>query len=190
MTIDPNTFLSGVLGGQGANSSFEPQRTDGALLYVTGIGNGASDNVFTWSLKSFPLPKLTLAPQSVAYLHEKRKYAGNPEFEDITVAFNDYIDIGTASTLLSWFYQVYDPRTGSKGLKKNYAKPGFVKMFAPDGSMERQWNLYGLWLSSFDPGDIEQGGEEMTTITGTLVIDKAVAADGFGLAAPRGPSGG
>lgn len=187
MTIDSNTFLSGVLGGAGANSSYEPQRQDSALLYVTGIGNGGVDNVFTTSLKSFPLPKLTLAPQQVGYLHEKRNYAGNPEFESFNVAFQDYVDLATMQTLMSWFYQVYDPRTGIKGLKRNYAKPGFVKMFAPDGSYERQWNIYGMWPSAIDPGEVEMGAEELISIQGTFIIDKAVAADGFGLLAPIVP---
>jgi hypothetical protein len=186
--LDPATFLSGVLGGAGANSSYEPQRSNGALLYITGIGNGGIDNVVTLSLKSFPLPKYSIAPQMVGYLNEKRKYAGNPEFEDMQVTFNDYVDLGTMATLLAWWYQVYDPRTGIKGIKANYAKPGFVNEFAPDGSFERKWLLYGVWPSQLDPGEVEQGSEDLIQVSMTLTIDKSVADAGFGLAAPIVPA--
>lgn len=182
-----NKFLSGVLGGN-ANSSYEPQRTNGALMYVTGIGNGGVDEVFTIGLKSFPLPKVTNAPQQVGYLNEKRKFAGNPEFDDISVQFQDYADLNTAQTLLAWRHQVYDPTTGKIGLKSQYARTGLVKLFAPNGDFERQYHLIGMWPSAFDHGEIDQQGDDMLTIMCNFCIDKAIPDVGLAPAAPGSTS--
>jgi hypothetical protein len=171
-------FLSGVLGGN-ANSSYEPQRVSGALLHVTGIGNGAVDTTFTAALKSFPLPKWTNTPQIVGYLNEKRKFAGNPEFDDLSVSFQDYVDLNTAQTLLAWDQLVYDPNAGTIGLKANYARTGLVQMFAPDGSFTRQYHLIGMWPSSFDHGEIEQGGDDLLAINVGFAIDKAIPDAGL-----------
>lgn len=186
--VDASTFLSGVLGGN-ANSSYEPQRTNGALLYVSGIGNGASDSIFTLSLKSFPLPKVTVAPSMAGYLNEKRKFAGEVAYDDLSIQLYDFVDLKTMDTMLNWFHQVYDPRTGQKGLKSTYAKHGFVKLFAPDGSFERQYDLVGLWPSSVDPGEIDQNADDLISISMNFCIDKAIPVDGFTLSDPITSSG-
>jgi hypothetical protein len=179
----PN-FLSGVLGGP-VGGVYEPQRTNGALLYVTNIGAGGIDEVLTLSLKTFALPKVTNNPQMAQYLNEKRKFAGMPEWDDLPITFHDYVDLKTLTTLLAWRNQVYDPRTGKVGLKSQYAKNGFIKCFAPNGDFERQWDLIGIWPSNLDPGEIDMQGEDFVTITCNFVIDKAIPSTGL-----NGPSTG
>jgi hypothetical protein len=175
------------IGQQGAVTKFEPQRSNNALLHIAGLQNVAaqqgmtmdSTDVLTLSLSSFPLPKRSVGIIEVGYLNEKRKFAGNPTYDDLSVVFKDYVDAGTAKILWAWNFAVHNPTNGKTGLKRNYGKNGWVQMFAPDGSMERQYDLFGIWPSSFDPGDIDMMGEEALNITVTLTIDKTIPSLGL-----------
>jgi hypothetical protein len=182
----PTSFLQGVLGQPSYTVPYEPQRTNGALLYIN-LDNdtaGYDAETLTLSLKTFSLPKVDVAPSQVGFLNEKRKFAGEVTFDDINVTFNDYVDRGTLTSLLNWFYQVYDPRTGKKGLKVDYAKTGFITMFAPNGDYNRQWNLMGVWPRNVDPGEADQGADDLIQVSMSLSIDKAIPAEGFDLNAP------
>lgn len=184
-------FLSGVLGGQTGAATLEPQRSNGALLHIQLAGVGPlNDDDLVLAINTFPIPKVNNGIIEVNFLNERRKFAGNPVFEDLSVVYKDYVNKAVADTLLSWRHQVYNPHTGAVGLKSAYGKSGFVQMFAPDGTLERQYNLIGIWPSSYDPGDIDMAGEESLNITVTLTIDKAVPSTGFEAAkAARGAGG-
>jgi len=155
---------------------WEPQRVNNALLHISEL-DGDDDLVL--ALSSFPIPKVTNGVIEVGYLNEKRKFAGLPTFDDMSVVYKDYVDKNTANILQKWRYQVYDPRTGKIGLKSVYARSGYVQLFAPDGSAERQYDIEGIWPSGFDPGDADLQGEDTMNITVTLTIDKAYPSAGF-----------
>jgi hypothetical protein len=185
-------FLDGVLGGRKNAHDLEPQRSNNALLHINDVPGAGSDNELVLSLSSFPIPKSNNGVVELAYLNEKRKFAGNPTFDDLSVIFKDYVNKGVADALLQWRQQVYNPHNGTIGFKKVYAKTGFVQLFAPDGTGVRHYNLFGVWPSTYDPGDIDMAGEDTINITVTLTIDKAVPAEGFGAANPatKGAAGG
>ena len=182
----PINFLQGVLGS--TNFAFEPQRTNNALISVVGLeGQGTKDDILTLSVASFPLPKVNNNPIEVGYLNEKRKFDGNPVFDDLAIVFNDYLDVQTAALLWRWRYKVYDPTRGTIGLKSQYAKNGWITLFAPNGDekFNRVYKLIGIWPSQFDPGEIDLAGEDLVKITMTLTIDKAIPDRGL---APDGTS--
>lgn len=186
-------FLQGVLGGQAGAATLEPQRVNGALLHIQVDGVGPlSPEDLVLALSSFPIPKVNNGIIEVGYLNEKRKFAGLPTFDDLSVVFKDYVNKPVADTLLSWRHQVYNPHTGAIGLASVYKKSAFVQLFAPDGTFERQYNLQGVWPSTYDPGDADLAGEESLNITITLTIDKAVPSQGFEASSPstRGAAGG
>ena len=179
-------FLEGVLGGQKTSPNLEPQRTNNALLFINNVP-GLGDEDLVLALMSFPIPKVNNGVIEVAYLNEKRKFAGNPAFEDMSVLYKDYVNKSVADSLLQWRHQVYNPITGAVGLKSVYAKTGFVQMFAPEGSFERRYDIFGVWPSTYDPGDIDMAGEDALQITLTLTIDKAVPSEGFDAASGSTP---
>jgi hypothetical protein len=72
---------------------------------------------------------------------------------------------------------VHDPTTGFSGYPSDYKKNGFVVQYDVKGEVNRQWNVYGIWPSSFDPGDADQAGEEIVRINMTLTMDKALLTD-------------
>ena len=157
---------------------WEPQRVNNAVLHFSDL---PGDEELVLALSSFPLPKKTHGIIEVGYVNEKRKFAGLPTFDDLSVIYKDYVDKNTANILLKWDRLVYNPLTGRMGLKAEYAKDGYAELFAPNGEFIRHYDLIGCWPSGFDPGDIDLMGEDTVNITLTLTIDKAYASDGFNL---------
>jgi hypothetical protein len=173
----PVDFLQGVLGSN-ANKSFEPQRVNNALLRIFGLddGQGGKEDTLVLALASFPLPKTNNNPIEVGYLNEKRKFAGNPVFDDLAVVFNDYVDQNTAAIIWKWRYKVYNPSTGHIGFASEYKKRGDITLYAPNGDEQynRVYEIIGAWPSQVDPGEIDLAGEDVVKITITLTIDKAI----------------
>jgi len=157
---------------------WEPQRINNALLHIADL-EGDEDLVL--ALQSFPLPKQTSNIVEIGYVNEKRKFAGVPTFDDLSVIYRDYVDKNVAQMLWRWRKLVYDPQTGRIGLKSQYAKNGWVEMFAPNGDFIRRYEMIGCWPSGMDPGDIDLAGDDAIQITMTLTIDKAFPSDGFDL---------
>lgn len=156
-----------------AQGSFEPQRSNNAVLAIEGLGSGRED-LLTLSLDTFPLPKQQNGNIELDYLNEKRKVAGKVTIDDMDIVYKDYVDKETAKILWEWRLQVYNPNTGQVGLAKDYKKTGLITMFAPDGSLQREWKLYGMWPMNMDPGDIDMAGEENLKITMSISVDKAI----------------
>jgi len=157
-------------------ANWEPQRVNNALLHVADL-DGDDDLVL--SLLSFPLPKRTVGTIEIGYVNEKRKFAGLPTFDDLSVVYKDYVDRNLLNILWKWAMLVYNPKTGAIGLATQYKKNGWVEMFAPNGQFIRRYDIIGLWPSAMDPGDIDLMGEDSLNVTVTFTIDKAYPGDGF-----------
>jgi len=155
---------------------WEPQRVNNALLHISDL---EGDDDLVLALMSFPLPKRTMGIIEVGYVNERRKFAGLPTFDDLSVVYKDYVDKNTADFLWKWANMVYDPKTGVIGLASTYKKNGWVELFAPNGEHIRNYDIQGVWPSGFDPGDIDLTGEDTLNITMTLTIDKAYPSTGF-----------
>ena len=145
----------------------------------------ADSDVLVLSLSTFPIPKRTIGIIEIGFLNEKRKFAGNPTYDDLSVVYKDYVDRETARVLWNWHYQVHNPENGKTGLARGYKKSGWVSLFDPSGGQERQYDLIGIWPSAMDPGDIDMAGEDTVNITVTLTIDKTIPKLGLN---PRGES--
>lgn len=152
---------------------FEPQRANNALLYIAGLAGNEND-VITLSLTSFPVPKSNIGIIEVRYLNQIRKFAGTPTYDDLSVVFNDYVDQNTKLVIANWFYLAHNPRNGKTSFASQYKKNGRVVLYAPDGSGDREWECQGMWISTFDPGDIDMEGEDRVRLTCTITIDKAI----------------
>ena len=150
----------------------DPLRVNNALLEITGVGNVGELKL---ALETFPIPKRALGIIEMGHLNEKRKYAGNPVFEDLSVVYKDLVTLEVKKALDDWWKQHYNATTGAIGYAKNYKKDGRVLQYGPDGRGSQEWRLKGVWISNFDPGDAEQMGEDFFRITLTLTIDKAWA---------------
>lgn len=152
---------------------FEPQRQNNILMFVTGLAGNEND-VITLSLTSFPIPKSNLGIIEVRYLNQIRKFAGTPTYDDLSVVFNDYVDQNTHKVLADWFYLAHNPIDGKTQFARDYKKNGRVVLYGPEGTGDREWEIQGAWISTFDPGDADMEGEDRTRITCTITIDRAI----------------
>ena len=152
---------------------FEPQRANNGLLYIVGLAGNEND-LLSLSLTSFPIPKSNVGIIEVRYLNQIRKFAGTPTFDDLSVVFNDFVDQNTAKVIADWFYLSHNPVTGKTSFAAQYKKNGRAILYAPDGTRDREWECQGMWLQTFDPGDIDMEGEDRVRITCTITIDKAI----------------
>ena len=153
-----------------SDGSFEPQRGNNILLFVNDL---AGAETLTLSLQSFPLPKISLNPVETPFMNQKRKFAGTPTFEDITAIFNDYVDQDTSGILWRWFRIGHDPKTGKNGLAKDYKKTARAVLYSPEGSIQRDYFMEGLWISNIDPGEGDMSSDEQLKMNITFSCDKA-----------------
>jgi hypothetical protein len=160
------------IGGSGENAGYEPQRANNSILQVLGL-DGDEKNILQLSLQSFPIPKANVGVIELNYLNEKRKFAGIASFDDLSVIFVDYVDKDTCAILQRWFADVYSSTTGQVGMAKDYKKDGKVIQYSPDGSIEREYDIFGMWISAIDPGDADMSSEDVLRVTCTITIDKA-----------------
>ena len=154
-----------------ALNSLEPQRQNNGLLRIVGVAS-MPDSIMDLAIQSFPLPKHGVGTIEVPHLNEKRKYAGNPTYEDVTVVFTDFVENDIAKAVDDWMRTVHNPTNGRTGFARSYKKNGLFITFGPNGQWERTWNIIGIWPSNYDPGDIDQSGEDYVRISLTLVVDK------------------
>jgi hypothetical protein len=161
------------IGGTGENAGYEPQRANNNILQVLGL-DGDSKTILQLSLSSFPIPKANVGVIEVNYLNEKRKFAGIATFDDLSVVFTDFVDKETCAILQRWFAETYNAETGQVGLAKEYKKTGKVIQYSPDGAIEREYDVQGMWISAIDPGDSDMTSEDVLRVTCTITIDKAI----------------
>jgi len=160
------------IGGQ-APGEFELQRQNNGLLFIVGL-EGNIDNVLTLALSSFPIPKVTQGIIEVRYLNESRKFPGNVTFDDLTIVYRDYVDRNSAGILLNWRKLCYDPATGKVGRVAQAKKQARIVLYSPTGDLEREYELQGVWPSSFDGGEIDMAAEDGVNISLTLTYDKFI----------------
>lgn len=169
MPIDTlNADHLGQVGG-----GFEPQRANNALLYIAGL-TGNENDVVTLSLTSFSLPKSNINPIEVMYLNQTRKFAGRVTFEELNVVCNDFVDGNTAKVLADWNYLSHNPVSGKTSFAATYKKNGRAVLYDPSGGSDREWECQGMWITAFDPGDVDFEGDDRLRITMTIAIDKAI----------------
>jgi hypothetical protein len=168
-----------------ASRNYEPQRSNNGMFRIYNIPSNVSgvkgETVLSLSLKSFPIPTVTIDALEISFLNENRKVAGKVSFGDMEIKFHDYVDINTAHICKLWHEQVYNPFTGKIGLARNYKKDGIIELFAPEGSYSRYYYVQQCWPKSFDHGSIDMDTSDSVLITMTLAVDKAYAAQTPGI---------
>lgn len=160
------------IGGQ-SPGEFELQRTNNGQLHIVGLESNIG-GVLTLALSSFPIPKVSQGIIEVRYLNEARKFPGNVTYDDLTIVFRDYVDRDVAGALLKWRALCYDPVTGKIGRVAQAKKMARIVLFSPTGDLEREYELQGVWPSSFDGGEIDMAGEDGVNISLTLTYDKFI----------------
>jgi hypothetical protein len=172
----------------------EPQRVNNHILHIVGLsalpdvpGTATLSDAdpdaddLSLAIESFPIPKRSIGTIELGYLNEKRKFAGSPVYENMNVVYKDLVTNDIRGVLHAWFNAVNNSTTGVTGLATTYKMNGYCYSFAPDGTLARQYNVYGIFPTNFDPGDADMSnGDDFNRVTLDLSIDKAIISDSPG----------
>lgn len=200
----PVTLDAAFMGAFSSQRTFEPQRQNNGLVFITGLGKKLKDggffnnisgnqsdveSVIALSIESFPAPKYSNNVIEVPYNNMRIKFAGAMVFEDMDVVLKDFVDVETAKILNQWRLLCGNPSNGAVGLAHQYKVNNvFTVLYAPDGSLPRFYQADGVWLSRLDCGDIDHPSDDYLRMTASLTCDRIiplVAVDGNGGLTPN-----
>jgi hypothetical protein len=172
MHFDSNNLTAGHLAAQNGEGQYDPMRQANFVVEIYGI---PGEDIISLSIEKAFLPQLTLAEVELKHLNETRYVAGSPTWDNGSCTCKDYVIPSVASLLSQWSDLHYDRNTGHVHLAYMYKKTGKILQFGPDGSWVRRWELEGLWMPVFNPGDSldYNGGLDVVKIELTLRFDKA-----------------
>ena len=161
-------------------SEFEVQRTNHfeVVLDLSDIlkddpnGAGASEHI-RLSTKSIGTPKVSAEAISLKHGNDTVKVAAAPTYEDLTLTVHDTLGKDQVALLQAWFNKVFDRKTKLMGRVSAYKTSGILYMYAPDGSVTRQWGLEGIWPKGFGMGtEFSYDSNETMTVTLDLSVDR------------------
>lgn len=120
-------------------------------------------------------PSLSIEETEVNYLNAKTWIPGKATWETIDVTYIDAIDPENPQNfkpLFDWLSSVYafhQPLELPMGsTRNNYAAVGILKMFDGCGSLLETWELFDMWPTSVNFGDLDYSNSEEATIDLTL----------------------
>lgn len=168
---------------------YEPQRNNNFEVHIYGLNNlisvdkgiavpqNIAEDCLTLSAVSVGQIATNVGVIQVPYGNTKVKYAGLPDISDSDIVYNDYIGKSTERVIAAWHALVFNPKTEAIGRATNYKKSARLIETAPDGTLARQWQLYGCWPSNVQFGAYDYNGGATRQITMTLTYDRAVPLD-------------
>ena len=168
--------------------AWEPQRTNNyeirfpnlPQLYSIDQGIAMPSNAadyLTLSTKSVGGITTNINSINVSYGNNTIKFAGRPEYNDISITFRDFIGIQTERILMAWSKLVYNPATEIVGRASVYKQQGYLLEFAPDGTNVKTWKLEGAWPGTISFGDYSADSNDIRDITVTFYVDVAIPLD-------------
>lgn len=161
----------------------------GTLGQGTGFSNGAADpsESLAIDLLSASRPTLTVnADASISRLNEKWKFAQNPEWEPITVAFYDF-DSGQSSAtqiLWRWMQTIYDVLNGTMGYAATYKVDASLILLGPGQTSAAKvsstnieiieaWDLFGCFPGQMSTGDLSYDSTDVLQVSVEINYDYA-----------------
>ena len=171
----PNSKGIGGLGASvfASNPQYEVQRNNHfevSLTYIPGNDNQFPQE-FRVAVSEVSFPEWSVSDLTLYMGNQSVKVSGQPELGDASITLNDYIGIDLENRLYRWWRCVYNPETGLMGLAIDYKTNMKLIMYAPDGSMERSWDCYGVWPTAAPAGSFSYEGSDKRTIDLTLKVD-------------------
>lgn len=167
----------------------EPVKKNRFIFQFSSVpGNTNQEEALAFVAKSASTPSISFDKQPTKRIHETYNTAGTPTFNDLTVAFNDFIRNASSSTsasgtgelsagdiMYNWASMIYNPLTGQMGYKTQYATSATEAQLDPAGNIFRAWNIFGIFPTNINFGDTlsyEDSGS--TEINCTFAYDIAI----------------
>ena len=121
-------------------------------------------NIIRLSVQSVGLPALSVTAQSIKRGNEQVFIATNPTMGgSVSITCIDSIGYDIQNMLLDWFRLIYN-FDGDKlmGLAVNYKTTASLLVFAPDASVIRSWEVFGLFPTNINIPNMGTGGGFLT----------------------------
>lgn len=155
-----------------ASAGWEIQRKNNFEFSAPGIGD--SEQVLTLSVVSCALPTESNEVITLNYGNTNVKVAGVANTEGGNLVVRDYLQKDVENLLDQWRATVWDKSNDAIGFAANYKKQCRVVQYAPDGTYERTWKIYGVWPSQVTYGDMSNNDGGVKEVQITLQYDKAI----------------
>lgn len=130
-------------------------------------------NIIRLAVQTVSLPALSVTAQSIKRGNEQVFIATNPTVGgSVSLTCIDSIGYDIQNMLLDWFRLIYN-FDGDKlmGLAVNYKTTASLLVFAPDASVMRSWDVYGLFPTNISIPNMGTGGG-FTTINCSFSCDR------------------
>lgn len=167
-------------------ADFEPGRTSDFTLRIKferDLYDMQGDKVCTadeatealaLSLKDYAGPQMSIEKLSIRTGNGQVNYAGTPSVADSSITFNDYIGQKTEYILLAWYSMAHNILNDKIGFKEYYAQDGILYKYAPNGTRQISWWLYGCWINEYNQGQFSKENPELRQFSTTILYDKPV----------------
>jgi hypothetical protein len=153
--------------------SFEPQLSPRFSFEISGLDGNDSETIVL-SLDGFTPPVESNEAVEILQGNEKRRVAGQADFQNATLVVKDFVDAGIRDALHRWRRKVYNPETGLMGYARDYKKQASLIWTGPDGQSQRVYTLIGVWPTEMNPGAGDMNSSDNIKIEMTLAVDKAI----------------
>lgn len=153
-----------------------------------GFSNGAGDSAESLAidLSEASRPTLNVNSSEISRLNEKWKFAVNPTWEPIPVAFFDF-DSGQSSAsqiLWRWMQTVYDVLNGTMGYAASYKVDASLILLGPGQTSSAHaastyieiieaWDLFGCYPNNMAGGSLSYDSTDPLKVTVDLYYDYA-----------------
>ena len=149
---------------------------------IPGNDNNQSE-ALAFVCKTCNAPEISFNATTANRMNEKFKYAGLPEWNQISCTFYDYIrnstggagELSAGDILYNWSCMIYNPLTGQMGYKTQYATSATLAQLDPAGNVVRAWNLFGIFPTKVNFGNgLSATDGEICEIEATFDYDLAI----------------
>jgi hypothetical protein len=156
LEIDPPTPLTGTVAGTAASA----------------VGfNG----MLMLALQSFDVPGRNVGKADLHYLQGVSHYPTKPDgLGDITVTYRDFVNSPIRGILQMWHSLTYDESTGIMMPTSLLKTTGHVVLFGTTGTLQREADLYGIWLQDAPKVSVDFGKGDAMVMQMKLACDRIV----------------
>ena len=165
-------------------ADFEPGRSSDFILkiklkrdlydmngrYV--CGKDEATEALALSLRDYAGPQLSVDPISIKTGNGTVHYAGSPNVGTSAITFNDYIGMLTEQILLAWYSMAHNITNDKIGFKEYYAQDGLLYKWAPNGTRQISWKLWGCWINEYNQGQYSRYQPDQRLFQTTIYYDK------------------
>lgn len=126
-------------------------------------------------VKTAARPSLTIEETEINWMHGKKWIPGKPAWEPITITYidahnpddQDYQNVYSwLTTLYNVFERISTPQTKHRmaSTGSDYAGTGILKLLDGCGGVMEEWELYDVWPTTVNFGEVDYGSSDECTI--------------------------